>query len=286
GIALDASDRILIAGSDGTGTLLARLTASGALDSTFGFGGFGTVAGGWTSNGLAVAPDGRIIVAGPTAVTTPSHEPFVARFAATGSLDPTFGAMGATLTTLGTGSDQADDVALQPDGRIVVAGTIDSNGTSFPGDLDMVALRYDGDPAACGNGVVEPGEACDDGGTVAGDGCDAACQIETGFACGHTPSTCTSGCGDGTVAGLETCDDGNLVAGDGCDGACRIEDGWSCTGSPSTCLAVCGDSRIVGAEQCDDGNATSGDCCSSTCQLETIGGPCTSDADQCSFDVC
>lgn len=37
----------------------------------------------------------------------------------------------------------------------------------------------DGDCAAiCGNGVVEPGEQCDDGGTAAGDGCDATCQSE------------------------------------------------------------------------------------------------------------
>src|SRR5262249_45637201 len=112
--------------------------------------------------------------------TTPSNEPFVARFTASGSIDPTFGTMGVTLTTLGAGADQANDVALQPDGRIVVAGTVDSNGATFPGDFDMVALRYDGTPAACGNGVVEPGEACDDGGTVAGDGCDSTCQIETG----------------------------------------------------------------------------------------------------------
>jgi cysteine-rich repeat protein len=156
----------------------------------------------------------------------------------------------------------------------------------FPGDFDLVALRFEGTPAACGNGVVEPGEACDDGGTIAGDGCDAACQIETGFACGLAPSVCTPGCGNGTVAGLETCDDGNLVAGDGCDGACLIEQGWSCTGSPSVCLAVCGDSRIVGAEQCDDGNGSSGDCCSTSCQSEPTGGPCTADTSQCSFDLC
>jgi uncharacterized delta-60 repeat protein len=286
-VALDAADRILVAGSDGTGTLLARLNASGTLDPTFGFGGIGTVAGGWTSFGLAVAPDGRIVVAGATAPNLgSSYDPFVARFNTNGNIDMTFGCHGTSFPLLSTGADQASDVALQPDGRIVVAGTVDSNGTVFPGDFDLVALRFEGTPAACGNGVVEPGEACDDGGTLAGDGCDGACQIETGFACGLAPSVCTAGCGDGTVGGFETCDDGNLVAGDGCDGACRIEDGWSCTGSPSTCLAVCGDSRIVGAEECDDGNGSSGDCCSASCQSEPTGGPCTADTSQCSFDLC
>jgi cysteine-rich repeat protein len=30
----------------------------------------------------------------------------------------------------------------------------------------------------CGDGTVDPGEQCDDGGTLAGDGCDAGCQVE------------------------------------------------------------------------------------------------------------
>ena len=35
-------------------------------------------------------------------------------------------------------------------------------------------------PSICGNSIIEPGEQCDDGGTVPGDGCDQNCQIETG----------------------------------------------------------------------------------------------------------
>jgi cysteine-rich repeat protein len=41
------------------------------------------------------------------------------------------------------------------------------------------AVHRDGfDPPVCGNGVLEPGEACDDGGTVSDDGCDARCALE------------------------------------------------------------------------------------------------------------
>src|SRR5262249_48383395 len=36
---------------------------------------------------------------------------------------------------------------------------------------------------SCGNGAIELGEACDDGNTVAGDGCSPACTVETGFTC-------------------------------------------------------------------------------------------------------
>ena len=34
------------------------------------------------------------------------------------------------------------------------------------------------------------GEACDDGGTAAGDGCNEVCQIEAGWTCSGTPSVC------------------------------------------------------------------------------------------------
>ncbi len=65
-------------------------------------------------------------------------------------------------------------------------------------------------PAECGNGIVEPGESCDDGAASAS--CDADCS--------------PAFCGDGVVNPLagEECDDGNLICGDGCGGGCEIED--------------------------------------------------------------
>ena len=61
----------------------------------------------------------------------------------------------------------------------------------------------------CGDGLLEPGEACDDHNLAPGDGCDALCQIEP--------------CGDGGLDPGEACDDGNLVDGDGCDDLCQVE---------------------------------------------------------------
>jgi len=61
----------------------------------------------------------------------------------------------------------------------------------------------------CGNGVVDPGEQCDDGNTVSGDGCSASCRLEA--------------CGNGILDPGEQCDDGNLVSGDGCSAGCRLE---------------------------------------------------------------
>jgi cysteine-rich repeat protein len=60
----------------------------------------------------------------------------------------------------------------------------------------------------CGNGVLDPGEQCDDGNRSAGDGCSPACQLEI--------------CGNGVVEGNEQCDDGNAVDGDGCEASCAF----------------------------------------------------------------
>ena len=62
-------------------------------------------------------------------------------------------------------------------------------------------------PATCGNGVVEDGEACDDGNADDTDECLSSCQ--------------SAACGDGVVhAGVEECDDGNDVDKDKCSNAC------------------------------------------------------------------
>lgn len=90
--------------------------------------------------------------------------------------------------------------------------------------------------AACGNGLREAGETCDDGATVAGDGCSATCSLELGYACtAATPNVCRTVCGDGLIRGSETCDDGDTDAGDGCSNVCVVEDGYSCSNTPSEC---------------------------------------------------
>lgn len=61
----------------------------------------------------------------------------------------------------------------------------------------------------CGNGRLDPGEACDDNNTRSGDGC---------------PADCTAPCGDGVRDPGEVCDDGNTNDGDGCAGDCTSVD--------------------------------------------------------------
>jgi cysteine-rich repeat protein len=96
---------------------------------------------------------------------------------------------------------------------------------------------------ACGDGIQQAGEQCDDGNRDDGDGCTNKCKVAK--------------CGDGAVAGGEQCDDGNRFDDDGCKNDCT--------------LPVCGDGIIAqGAEECDDGNTVANDGCSSTCKLESV----------------
>lgn len=87
--------------------------APGALDPTFGEFGFTSVPFGAPQ---IVQPDGKVVGAGTT-----GNRATVARLTAKGSLDPAFGVGGIAIVPLAGDADAAA-VALQPDGRIVVAG--------------------------------------------------------------------------------------------------------------------------------------------------------------------
>lgn len=85
---------------------------------------------------VAVQPDGKIVVAGYALVSAPSSGIALARYLPTGDLDPDFGTLGKTTTVIGTSSG-ANAIAVQADGKIVVAGYAKS-GTK----LSFVVARY------------------------------------------------------------------------------------------------------------------------------------------------
>jgi fibro-slime domain-containing protein len=144
-----------------------------------------------------------------------------------------------------------------------------STGSGGRGVIDAGFLET-GNPANCGNGVLDPGEKCDDGNMVGGDGCTPICQIENGWVCPTVGAPCVRDaiCGDGMLTPPEGCDDGNTTSGDGCSSTCMVETGFRCPVPGRPCVPICGDSIIEGKETCDDGNTTNGDGCSSTCQVE------------------
>jgi cysteine-rich repeat protein len=153
-------------------------------------------------------------------------------------------------------------------------GSVDATNGKDGSDGHTFQGRHAAAPAACpvpfvcGDAHVVPGEQCDDGNLAIGDGCDASCRIEDGYACTGEPSACALICSDGNVDAGETCDDGNLTNGDGCDATCQVEGHYTCDGEPNVCTPVCGDGLIVGGEECDDGGTSAGDGCSDTCAIE------------------
>jgi uncharacterized delta-60 repeat protein len=130
-VAVQADGRIVAAGFAHTNDsiisdfALTRYDTSGALDPTFGTGGrVRTDFGGRFDEALAVAiqSDGRIVVAGSSSDATGS-DMAVARYNSDGTLDPSFEGDGTALVDFGSEAS-ARAVALQPDGKVVLAGWV------------------------------------------------------------------------------------------------------------------------------------------------------------------
>jgi len=285
-LALQPDGKIVASGGGaspmGYVALALRLDANGTLDPTFGTGGavITNASQAQSLQGVIVQPNGKIVTAGwRYDFSGPNEDFLLLGLDAGGGFDPGFGTGGIVITDMGGSRDAVTTLVRQVDGRLVAMGIAVNGGR-------LALARYEGTLAACGNGVTEPPESCDDGNVTPADGCDPSCAVETGFACIGMPSVCTPGCGDGTIGGSEACDDGGVAAGDGCDATCQLDPGWTCTGEPTSCASVCGDSRLVGGEACDDGNTNDGDCCAATCQFESAGGPCLDEGDVCTSDTC
>lgn len=123
---------------------------------------------------------------------------------------------------------------------------------------------------------VGPGESCDDGNAVDGDGCGNDCALES--------------CGNGVVDVGEDCDDGNASNSDECLNTCVMPfcgDGYLHVGEEeceddkfsnfddctNECLvATCGDGYTwANVEQCDDGNTSNSDECLNSCEEAACG---------------
>jgi uncharacterized delta-60 repeat protein len=208
-VALAPDGRIVVAGTRGANTALgesvltARFTAAGAVDPSFAGGlGRGDKLGGGAppqrAGAVAVQADGSTIVAGIA-----GEQWALARFDPAGVTDGLFGAAGVTLRDP-TPNDDADDdhpadeptlpdgtgpaaIALQADGRIVVAGSARvANDDGVPSEQVVVA-RFDA------RGVPDPGFG-NDGFTVF--------QLGFGSAIRHASST---------ARGLVLAPDGRVV---------------------------------------------------------------------------
>jgi uncharacterized delta-60 repeat protein len=128
-IAFQLDGKIVVAGlAGGTGGkfALARYTLGGGLDTTFGGDGKVTTNFGpgtdWV-NALAVQPDGKIVAVGADRPARGDNLRLaLARYNTDGSLDASFSGDGKLTTNFTSGYDYAEDVVLQTDGKIIVAG--------------------------------------------------------------------------------------------------------------------------------------------------------------------
>lgn len=124
GAVLQADDKLIMYGSSGNSFAIVRLNTDGTLDNSFnGNGKFLAIYGDYGDEltSAVVCPDGKILACGNANFAGDIR--FVTiKLRQNGQLDSTFGINGAAITDFSGSASFARDIALQPDGKIVVVG--------------------------------------------------------------------------------------------------------------------------------------------------------------------
>ncbi len=145
-LALQPDGKIVVSGSpigvsaSDNHTNIARYSASGSLDISFDTDGRLQLSDLRVGNGLAIQPDGKLVLVGNVETATPpatATQFAVMRLNADGSRDNAFGSASLVETAFAVRGDRARSVALQADGKIVVAGQSD--------DVLFALARYNAD---------------------------------------------------------------------------------------------------------------------------------------------
>ena len=120
--------------------LLARYNTDGSLDQGFGGGGIvntSITTGDSDGRAVAVLPNGKIIVAGYSAIAS-AYGPAMARYNDDGSLDTAFGNNGRVSTFISGRGATISSIAIQANGAILLGGTTQANS----GINDFLLMRY------------------------------------------------------------------------------------------------------------------------------------------------
>ncbi len=128
-LALQPDGKIIAVGQTWVGmtmdVALVRYNKDGSLENRFGTGGKCSSPSGGSSDlalDVALQADGKIIVVGHTRIDT-NWNFAISRYNQDGSLDVSFGRNGQIITDINANNDMLLSVAIQADGKIVVAGT-------------------------------------------------------------------------------------------------------------------------------------------------------------------
>ncbi len=229
-----ADGKILVAGTTNNGSntdfALVRYNVDGSLDTSFGTGGIVTTAIGTGADdawAVTLQTDGKILVAG-SAVVGSSVDFAVVRYNTNGSLDTTFNGTGiATFDVGASTSDDARSIAVQADGKIVIAGTsasqaailrLGSNGsldTTFDSDGKVVT------DLGVGADFIQTAAVLDDGSVIIGGSTNndfvlakytSTGTLDTSFGSGGITITAVTAGGD-FATDLVVLSDGKIILG-------------------------------------------------------------------------
>src|SRR3954464_4883597 len=173
-VAIQSDGKIVVAGEAGSAGrnprfAIVRYDTSGSVDPTFG-NGDGLVTIDFSRHddfpyAVRIQGNGKIVLAGAAAYNTHDSRFALARLKPDGSRDSKFSGDGKVVTNVTPSYDWANGMALQPNGKIVVVGSVSAGPNN--GKIGVLRYRPDGslDPTFGGDGVGRnaPTSIYDDG---------------------------------------------------------------------------------------------------------------------------
>ena len=142
GIALQSDGKIIIVGyatiNNIDNIFISRYNPDGSLDTSFNSTGYITTTFGLQSQlfGIALQPDGKIVVTGWTTINGFTNA-LVARYTSAGILDTSFNTVGYVTTLVDSVFTKSRAINIQPDGKIIIAGQAQVNNNQ-----GLILLRY------------------------------------------------------------------------------------------------------------------------------------------------
>ena len=205
---------------------------------------------------LVLSPPGWEVVSGMTVIQSGTSVSMqIGDTIATGTIDPASGA----FSVLSPDTPACDQFGLQgvasPDGNTMTGtGFMEVQGPPIHPICVVFQLTFTANRVFCGNGVLDPGESCDDGNRRDGDCCSASCvAAAVGSSCADDGQGCTADvCDDGLTCTHHVAPAGTLcrVTTQGCNGDSQ------CDGTSPACLPLPdsdGDGIPDGCDLCPGG---------------------------------